>query len=153
MATKQYVDDLRKLADLLEAHAEFGDPCGTVRVDIFPHPEDEKLHAASAIRSLGNVKKIYDGDDFRLEKKVGIHTLLLWYQRKQICTRVVVGTELVAAQPERVIPATPAHEREIVEWVCSPVLSKPAVEENLGAPELVGVASAPQLEADNGSPF
>lgn len=30
--------------------------------------------------------------------------------REAVCRKVVVGTEIVPAQPE--------HEREIVEWVC-----------------------------------
>ena len=149
----QFADDLRKLADMIEAHPEFGDPCGAVDVSIFPHADDPKTHAACSMRSLGNCNKIYDGEDFRLEKQIGIHRLRLWYPRQQICHRVVVGKELVAAQPERVIPATPAHEREIVEWVCSPVLSKPAVEENAGVSELAGVGSAPQLEASSDYPF
>ena len=142
----EFVRDLRLMADVLEAHPEFGTPCGYLTVSIFPHANNPKLHAATAIRSLGNVNKIYDGEDFRLEKKVGMHTLWLWYQRQEICQRVVIGRELVPAQPERVIAATPEHEREIVEWACSPVLGKPAVEID-ATPELLNT-QAPQLEAD-----
>ena len=68
----------------------------------------------SAFESVFYLRKGFSGDihlDFNAE-------------RDQVCKRVVVGTKLIPATSERIVPAQPEHEEEIVEWNCTPVMAE-----------------------------
>lgn len=49
-------------------------------------------------------------------------------EKQKTCQQVQVGTRVVPAEPEKIIPATPAREEPILEWQCDePLLAEAPV--------------------------
>ena len=64
------------------------------------------------VGSLGSCEKYSDETSIGVKKRFGPHVFDVYIPKTVSCERKVVGFEYVE---ERIIPA---HEREIVEWVC-----------------------------------
>lgn len=107
------IEDMRELCDYLEAHPELPLPYWNSQ-DVFL---DSKEQIQALARSHGPWEKRYAGSYLELVKRMsnGLVRYQLNVAREQVCTKRVVGTEIVPAQPERV--------REIVEWDCHPLLA------------------------------
>lgn len=67
----------------------------------------------------GPLAKEVDDSHFALVKRFGPRVLIRWFtDRKAICKLVKVGTKVIAAEPEKIIPAKPERVEDIVEWQC-----------------------------------
>ena len=126
LTNEQIVTTLRAMADFYEAH-----PTAPIPFDLqygWMHaylPSGDEMK--EFLRSLGSFKKVFEDDYFRAEVQVGEIALQFSTKRDNVCVRKVVGTKLVA---EQVIPSSyteeriiPAHEEEIVEWDCEPIMA------------------------------
>lgn len=119
---QQFADGLRQIADLIEAHEEIPLPeprlayCGV----------DSKGQLAAVVRALGCVEKDWSIDSLvQIRRMFGPIALEYIGSRYNICERVQVGTKLVEAEPQRIVPATEAREVPIYEFHCGPLLSDP----------------------------
>ena len=101
-----FIQSLRACADWLEDHPTIRAP-RYIDMDVFVDSrEDVAAHARVA-----TWEKIYAGQFFYLRKSFGEDLNLdIITARETVCRKVVTGTEIMPAQPER--------EVEIVEWVC-----------------------------------
>lgn len=104
---KKFITALRELADFLDAHPTVAVPEYGVTINVFVDSKEE----LAAHAKTSTWQKQYFDTWFVLSK---LFHDRIDYQvnlpREQICRRVVVGTEVVPAQPER--------EVEKVKWVC-----------------------------------
>lgn len=111
--TRTIVDDLRALADFLEARPNF--PILSVATfNAFAYDKQRFLNAA---RTMGKARKLSIDDWFYLRKRFGDINLDLCVMRALVCTRRGVGTKTIPAKPakpERVVP--------VYEWDCPKVL-------------------------------
>ena len=131
-----YIDGLRQLADVLEAHAELPLPyegSRTAMTFFFLFSEDPRAAMAAAVRALPcNLVKNFSGYDdgpsyLDLSGQLGGLKIELTARRDDVCTRRVTGTE--DREVEEVV--TPAVKRtvtkavEVVEWDCHPIMADP----------------------------
>jgi len=103
-----YVNGLRQLADFVEAHPELPVPfAGGHNVFV-----GTKAELATFARLPGvRWDKSVDPNYFYIRHTFdGGHSYDINVQREQVCRKVVTGTRLV--------PAEPAHEVDVFEWVC-----------------------------------
>jgi hypothetical protein len=106
------IQALRELADFLEAHENI--PMPYLRKQ-YAFPADKEA-MVEAIKGTGPWVKRYDSANFHAVKSFGPIELDLCISREQACVRKVVGLKHV----EEVV--TPAHDEEVVEWECDPIL-------------------------------
>lgn len=111
--TQNIVDDLRALADFLEARPNFP----TLTMPVFNAFVYEKQRFTVAARLMGNAKKYSVGDFFYLQKTFGQIRLDLCIGRELVCTRREVGTMTIAAKP-----AQAERTVRVYEWDCPKVL-------------------------------
>jgi hypothetical protein len=123
------VSGLRELADFFDQNIEFPNPYGiSVNVSVTewkPWEADKesevdqdatKRELKRCMRLMRNCEKVWSSYSLRLTKKFGTQgkvTLNVSAERSGICRKVVLGNEIIPAQPERVV--------EKVEWVCDDV--------------------------------
>lgn len=117
---------LRELADFLESWPE----CPGVsspNVNIWlPTEEDAKPVMAAFAKHAGHVEKHFLETTAYLRKKFAGNVWLdINANRNAVCERVQVGTRIVPAQPERVLPATEDKEEPVFEWQCGSFLAAP----------------------------
>lgn len=119
---QKYTRGLRELAAFLDAN-----PCVTLPdhyLTSFVYGDDDtKEGAAKVMRAMGTCKKRpTDNGLFYLIKDFGSMELRVIYTRDEVCVKKVVGKKHVEAQliPARLIEA---HDEEIVEWDCAPILA------------------------------
>lgn len=125
---QQLISRVRKTLDFLEANPDLPLPYDVEFFGghIFLRHEEEDQQK-QVLACLGSFKKEYDDDTFIAVKQVPDGNLLKFrFDRAKVCRRVVVGTKHI---PEVTIPARPAetiaaHDEEIVEWDCSPIVPK-----------------------------
>lgn len=127
MKKQEYVDALRELANYVEAK-DFPDTItgwwSTERRDVFD-PFTLYINARNPIdfgtlcSSLGSFEKVVTdystGAEVKLSSGMKVHVSI---SREQVCRKKVVGTKIVPAKEEEIIPAEPEREVEIVEWEC-----------------------------------
>lgn len=118
MTHTEYANALRRIADFVEVHTDLPVPYLS-NMSLYEWTNGKEL-CANAAKAFGTCKKESSDNYFSVKKDFGGITLTATTFRKNVCERVVVGTEQV---PETVVPATPsqvipAHTREIVEWKC-----------------------------------
>ena len=102
----EFVGGLRALADWYEAHPE--QPRPLTQLHVFALTKGDLLDAA---RALGTARKGAYGEWYWVSRNFGGGVVLEYnVARSQVCTRRVVGTTVVPAQPE--------HTVEIEEWDC-----------------------------------
>lgn len=115
----ELIKGLRDFADFLEGFEHF---------PIIHYPPTymffDKKEFISLSHHIGNVKKDFSDDYAILQKHFGPITLELNTLRSNVCTKRVVGVEDV---PEVVIPA---HQKDIIEWDCEPLLSTDSSDES-----------------------
>jgi hypothetical protein len=125
---KDIAESYRTLADLIEEIPELGDEFSdTERILVYVWEDAAEKLSKLARRLPGRVEKVAGRSYFGFEYDMGGGRVLHVYSsRSAVCERVVVGTEKVEVEVE-VEPAkteTKTEEREVVEWVCAPLLSK-----------------------------
>ena len=144
MANSDLIRDLHSLIDFIEENPDFDFTRGGGKITgCFPvtfgfrlwylrSDENHKEVLADLVRRMGNVEKKYSGDFLGIDKVFGSTVEFhVGAERTDVCERVVVGKKLVPAHEEYVIPASPEHEEDIVEWNCHPILA--AEEESVTA--------------------
>lgn len=118
-----FSDALRKLADIYEAHPTLEKPSFSI------YASDTRDNAAKTLRALLPAEKEYDGQIFRISKKIGPIDLSFVFLRSTVCTPRVIGKRRVEASiiPGQIIPeqVIPAHEEDVIEWACDDSLLAP----------------------------
>lgn len=119
MERSDFIAALRKMLDVYERNPDLPAPYPNVSW-IFTFEAEDFI---KAVQAFGSGMKRFDGDDLEFHPDPCADLIRVNCKREQICERKVVGKRLV---PEKVIPAQtiPAHEEEIVEWDCKPILAK-----------------------------
>lgn len=108
-----FIASLRACADFLDAHPDVEPPTYTT-MNVFVQTRAQlAVHARVATWD-----KIYNGDWFYLRRAFGEDLNLdITIARDEVCRKVVTGTRVVPAQPERTV--------DEVEWVCdTPTLAE-----------------------------
>ena len=120
MNRKDYTAALRRVADVLDAHPELDHEIYPSAAWVFCH---EPADFVRYVRAFGAGGKEFKGEDLEFAPEYCGEVFRVNCKREQICERKVVGRRQV---PERRIPeqVIPAHEEDIVEWDCKPVLAK-----------------------------
>lgn len=110
----QWLQDLRELADFLEANPELIHEYEHLAIDVFL-PDGASL-AAMAMRLGGQWEKKGNESFFELVRYFGKHYISLDAHRDRVCTRVEVGTETVEV-PDPNAPKVTVT-RPVFEWQC-----------------------------------
>ena len=112
-----FIDDMQAFIDFVRLHPDMG-PMS--RFQYFCVHCTDRAELLARTRGVGEVKKEageFDGN-FNLRKNFG-QVVVGWFtDRSQICERVVTGTKILPAEPEKIVPAKPERTIEIVEWIC-----------------------------------
>lgn len=125
------IEGYRALADLLAAHPDLPRPVhGLYHTVWFSFWNDSAKTDMARVRNLigGKFKKEVDRNYFTLIGELHGLTIKLNAFRDDVCTRVVVGTEIVVEEiPDpKFMAEVPTvlvrEEREVVEWKCPPIL-------------------------------
>lgn len=120
MNRQDYINALRRVADVLEAHPELDR-------EIYPSSAwvfcNDPAKFAAYVRAFGAGGKEFRDEDLEFRPEYCGEVFAVNCKREQICERKVIGRRQV---PERRIPeqVIPAHEEDIVEWDCKPVLAR-----------------------------
>jgi hypothetical protein len=104
----EYVQGLRELADFIEAHPDAPLPfVGAHNAFV-----DDKTRLGAIVRACGGRwEKSATEDYFYIRRTFAAgHTYEVNVSREQVCRKVVTGTRIEPAQPER--------EVETYKWVC-----------------------------------
>jgi hypothetical protein len=124
--------DLRKFADFLDIHAE---ELPKVQVEVASYvwdyngsgddvPQSVALAMRAGLKGADKVEKEYSDNYFRMYMSFGALKYKIVCNRDEVCTKSVVGTEMVT---ERVPPpgdwTEQTVEKDVVEWVCNPLLA------------------------------
>jgi hypothetical protein len=129
MTMNATIKGLREMADFLEAHPslyEIPGLAGGLTLNLFV---DSKEQLADAARAIGKLSKRVSGDYYYVQREFsGNVTLDVNASRQKVCEKVVVGTKVIPAQPERVLPAEPEQVVEEYEWVCPKSLLSESIE-------------------------
>jgi hypothetical protein len=144
MDNKEMAASLRLIADLLESNPDFPQP------DVsgsFLSWDDEKRKRQ--IRALVPFEKKYSDEYFWMKRKVGTVQLDYVVNRKSVCRPVVVGKrrieeKIIPAVPEKPSQIIPAHEEDIIQWKCDPV-----IEESEQAADLMKDAEPVEVVEEN----
>jgi len=124
-------NDLREFADFLD---NYGHDIPDVNVDVSSRvwswtsasdvPTAIALALRAGMKGADEVRKKYSDDFFRLYLSFGDLEYRVSCDRDEVCERTVVGTETVMelAPPEGEWTEKPV-EKEVVEWVCNPLLA------------------------------
>lgn len=120
---REWIDQLRAVADFLETHPDWQIPGLGVRVAAVhyePLHGDAKQFVARHTRMLGTAEKGTRDDYFDVRRAFGPHEVVVVAKRDDICERVVLGTKTVEVKvpPPGVEMLTETREVEVVEWVC-----------------------------------
>lgn len=133
--------DLRQIADLVQEDPYLATvvaqiftsptiPAHAADLEIREHPRElmaETIRQFMTIAS-GSVDKRYLGEFFYAHIPLQAVEIVLADERKQVCTRVVTGTETVTEEvpdPAYIADApmvTVTHEVETIEWRCEPLM-------------------------------
>jgi len=106
MTREEFINGLREVARFLERHPEMPTPTCPLTVNVFVDTKEE----LAALARFGPWQKKGDDNYFYFTRDIGALSYDVNINRKKICHRVVVGTEVVPAQPEKIV--------EKVQWVC-----------------------------------
>lgn len=110
---------LRDLVQFLESHPDVPMPfIDTVNV----YPETKEALARIVRSAGGKFKKSSTAAYFHVDRQIGLIDFRLSMSHETACERVVVGKRVVEALPERILPARPAEEVDVVEWRCPAIL-------------------------------
>lgn len=117
-----YADSLRLLADWYDANPDMPPIYDPTVLRFAKENEDMARKVAHA---FGTFKKTADDAFIRLTKTFGTLPLQFIFYRRRICTPRVVGTKTeIVKRPAVNVPMIEVEEtREIIEWVCPPLLA------------------------------
>ena len=128
----EYIAGLRALADVLEAnpHAKLPQTGNGLPLTWVTSWEDDPKAATLAIvRAVGGKwNKLSGGTDgaiLRFATSLHGFSVEILCSREQVCRRVVTGTETVDLPAVEAQPAR-TETREVIEWVCEPLLAEAA---------------------------
>ena len=115
----QFIQALRELADWYDEHQDLRAPTTSVQFNLMCHDKEDLL---AMRRAAGLRDKVYSGDyiSFRKVLPGPCSYLDIYLYREKVCKKVVTGTRVVPAQPER--------EVEEYTWECDDALLAPDVE-------------------------
>jgi hypothetical protein len=127
MTNEELVSSLRELADFYEQHPtlpvpyDLENPSGMF---VFFYGIEDSFK--QVLKEIGSFKKEFGNpspEDFCAIKQVGSLKLRLHTKRETVCTPRVVGKRVIKRHviPEQIVEA---HEEEIVEWDCEPVMAE-----------------------------
>lgn len=106
---RDFVQGLRELADFIDAHPDIPCPYGEAH-NAFVRDKTQLGMIARAVG--GRWDKNCTSQFFYIRREfAGGHSYEVNVSRDQVCRKVVTGTRIEPAQPER--------EVEVVEWVCT----------------------------------
>lgn len=139
MTNSEYVKALRQLADVYEKHPEMTLPYEGVSsiMWVFTWEAEE---FARTVAAFGKGNKRFADDSLLFLPDIGGLNIQVRCQREQVCERKVIGRKFI---PEKIVPAKaaeiiPAHEEDIVEWDCKPILAKkPTVPVEVTEPPMI----------------
>lgn len=106
-------ENLRAMADWLEAHPAFEIPPATITVWAFGGGGSD---FKSKIAAMGSFEKQYTDSFVNASVSFGALRLVVSDWRESVCRRVQTGTRHVEAQT--VITEEPAHDEPVYEWRC-----------------------------------
>jgi hypothetical protein len=129
-----FVAGLHDVAAFLARNPEVCDRVSPVRfyVAVYDYedaPAKQKMQEYA--RLLAPCEKHYEGRDFELRKSFGPHTLTVYTNRENVCTKRIVGTKQVerttyTVEQQQIRDAMPTvtvyEDEDIVEWECPPSL-------------------------------
>ena len=125
----EYIDRLRKLADLLEAKPDLILPyqVGKDSIDFYPTgaaqtAQTAKLFPSGWTKNDPNASK-YDADYYKLFGKWEGVEIIILELRSAVCERVQVGSRTVIVDAVEAAPET-TEERPVYEYICEPLLAK-----------------------------
>ena len=112
-----FIDGLRELADFLEANPQNRQLWDHQVFHFFAQSKEE---FAQALRDLSPCSKEDDGSFVEAIRSFGPVRVVVNLNHDKGCERIVIGTKVLPAEPEKtvVIPAKPERVEEIVEWKC-----------------------------------
>ena len=123
-----FTDGLRAMAAFLDSHPEV-EPYDCI-LDTYMDADEFKM----ASWTFGTAQKRADSGTMSLVKTFsgdkdatygkGIVRLSISTSRSNVCTRKVIGTEMVEVTDYSIPQPKKMVEREIVEWECSPLLAQ-----------------------------
>ena len=120
----EYVRALRELADFIE-EKELPDVWqGWYSKESYSHPTclfyvANKKQFGDMASKIGSFTKSGDSVSTDIQRILPSGaTITVWGKKEAVCERVVVGSKIIPAEPEQIIPAKPEREEEIVEWKC-----------------------------------
>ena len=121
---EQWLSGLEELVKLLRDKPELPLP---VALCLYNYQYDYvntnvKAKMATIAKAFAPCEKEYSEDNFLLIRSFGPHTLSYYSTRSAVCTAKVVGKKMVEARPSSYHPEVPAHEEDVIEWECSPLL-------------------------------
>jgi len=124
----ELVAGFRWLADFFEQHQEVGLPLST-DCTVFANKATSKQEARTFHRAVGGrLDKIFDDSVMHMTYRVSnLLNLRFMAYREDVCERVVVGTKIIPATEERVIPAEPERQEDLVEWHCGAITNTDAL--------------------------
>lgn len=124
----EFISMLRQLADWYEARPNMMAPC----VDTFRLYSCTKPEFLALRREAGLSVKDMDGDYVKFTMPLpGDWKFQLYTNKKHTCQRVKVGTQIIKAKPEVLLPAEPEKVIDVYEWQCD----EPLLAESNGQPQ------------------
>ena len=118
---EQFVKELRELANFVEG-SEFGDDfkVSNQTFHLFCHSKDE---FKKRVKALGNFEKSADLWLNATKRFGDFISFQVTIMRDIVCKKVKVGTKIVPAQeekviPEQIIPAKPESVEDVYEYKC-----------------------------------
>ena len=122
---------LRVLADWFDEHPDAKVPYNFNKGNSFYISLEDK----DAFKNIGSFKKEWIGSSLHAQVNVGELTLVYFIDRSAVCTARVVGKKQVPEEVIEGVPTriTPAHEEDIIEWDCAPILGDESANEAAGA--------------------
>jgi hypothetical protein len=119
---EQWLSGLEELVKLLRDKPELPLPSALGMYNYTCKDTDVKAKMATIAKAFAPCEKEYDKDEFLLVRHFGPHILTYYTSRSAVCTAKVVGKKLIEARPSTYYPEIPAHEEDVIEWECSPLL-------------------------------
>lgn len=114
-------EGLRAAADLLDANPVLTRHATRSRLGVVTHSAEEFIECAQALG--GHRVKESDESYTSIIRQFGPVTVDVFGGHEQVCEAKVVGTETVEIPAVEASPAR-TETRDIIEWVCPPVLGE-----------------------------